>query len=129
MREQRRVDDGVRMEAERRTKALMKEIAGNVVLSELCVNPLLSLRPEVYACRPRVKLHLVPSRFMLAPNPQLHPTCFNWEGTYGSRAAPTGYVTPNFAPTQIIEGGLKMAVGTGLSSKYSSAVYLDSIDW
>jgi hypothetical protein len=41
MREQRRLDAGVRMEAERRSGALMAEIEQSPVLSELCVNPLL----------------------------------------------------------------------------------------
>jgi hypothetical protein len=49
--------------------------------------------------------------------------------TVGSSAAPTGYMAADFVPMRITDVGLKMAVGTGSSSKYSGAVYLDSIDW
>jgi len=41
MREQRRMDTGIRMEAERRARVLTAEIERSAVLSELCVNPLL----------------------------------------------------------------------------------------
>jgi len=49
--------------------------------------------------------------------------------TVGSRAAPTGYMAQDFIPTRITDVGLKMAVGTGASLKYSGAVYLDTIGW
>lgn len=49
--------------------------------------------------------------------------------TVGSRAEPTGYITSDFVPTRITDMGLRMAVGTGSSSKFSGAVYLDSIGW